>query len=203
MTSPACGEVREAIVAWLDGELTPAEATRVAEHLDACEACAAERAAHEAAWKALDSLEPVAARPGWLQEVEREILAAPAPGGVLLRFPIWAAAAAAAVLLAVGLALFAGPTPTGGAVAVQPGPEAPVVQPGTETGTDLSETELATGPEGGTLSTDELALVLPPEDVEMVRDLEVLVMLAELEDADLLESLDILVELDEEEFDES
>jgi anti-sigma factor RsiW len=51
-----CDEVRERLVAWDDGELSPGEATQVGEHVRGCRACAARG-------EALRSVTPVA--PQW------------------------------------------------------------------------------------------------------------------------------------------
>ena len=197
MTRPPCKEFQESIVALADGELPEAETQRLEEHLAGCAPCAAELEAHRATWQALELLEGIAARPGWLEAVEREVRA-PARGR-LVRFPRWVAAAAAALLVGAGLALYAGGAP--GAVA--PRGAGPEIAAPRDADPDASAPDGLAFEDLEGLSAEELAGLLPPEDAELVRDLEVLVLLAELEDADLAEDIDVLWGLDEEELDES
>lgn len=103
---PWCGHIRRELPALLDGELSEDEARPVREHLATCAACEAERRglARTDAALALWTLPPFAAN------LARRV-APPRPArGRLYR--IAAAAAAAGVLLAAGVALFtSGPSP--------------------------------------------------------------------------------------------
>lgn len=97
------------VVAWCDDELAPADARRVASHCAACADCA--RAADRlrrsaAALAALPRLQPSA------HFADRVVAAARAQGAVaprrrVVRFPRWAQAAAAAVVVAVAGTWFA------------------------------------------------------------------------------------------------
>lgn len=99
-----CADVQDDLVAYLDGELVRARRGEVAVHLTACAVCAAERQALVATHAALDELEGIEARPGWLDEVEAAIVE---PAGELIQIRVWTrytVAAAAAVLVTLGLA---------------------------------------------------------------------------------------------------
>lgn len=61
------GHPGDLLSAWLDGELTPAEAAAVAVHLEGCPACAAERDEVATARSAVRSLPTITAPPGVLR----------------------------------------------------------------------------------------------------------------------------------------
>lgn len=61
------GHAGDLLSAWLDGELTPAEATEVATHVDGCAACGAERDQVEASRMAVRSLPSLEAPAGVLR----------------------------------------------------------------------------------------------------------------------------------------
>ncbi len=99
----ACDEFRELISARIDGELTPGEARRLDEHLEACEACRTELAETERVWSALEAMGDPAVPAGLADRVYAR--AAGARRRVrLLGVPRWGyavAAVAAALAIAV------------------------------------------------------------------------------------------------------
>ncbi len=271
---PDCARTRTDLVAFLDGELPPGEAQPVEAHLAACGACRAERQALAASWDLLDELAPVAARPGGLEEVERSILP-PAQGRLLRWRPVrpgvvaWAAAAAA-LLLALGVSWAALRAPQEPSVAIQPDAPAPRLTPSAaperaprrtpaeeqpaleaprrivddvppsrapqqeaddgaqndgaqddgaqddvQTWDEVLLDAPAAGEEGEDvleepIGDEELEEVLdaalaaggaelPPEDLDVVRNLELLVLLEAGETLDVIETLDLLEQLEEEE----
>lgn len=249
---PDCLAALGELVAFLDGELAPAQAEAVAAHLAGCASCGAERRALDATWAALDLLTPLEARPAWTEQVERAALGGErAKAGRLVRFGGWraVAAVAAAGLLAAGLAWLATrPAPEASPVALRPDAPAPrprpveppeVVPPRPEP-EDVDELpevdpphlalELEVDDEGweeeeelgpDELSDEELDALaevfdaelpaalpdelagLAPEELEVIRNLELLVLLEEGGELDVLEALDLLEQLEEEELDES
>jgi len=104
--SDSTRHVTEHLTAYVDGELSDIEQASVAEHLQRCEACAAEHALLASSLAALGELPPVEPSPG----LRRQVLAAveaPPPGLIVrlrallspkLLVPASAALAAAAVL---------------------------------------------------------------------------------------------------------
>ncbi|HEY5578970.1 MAG TPA: zf-HC2 domain-containing protein [Acidimicrobiia bacterium] len=104
----------EMLSAFLDGELTHDEERRVTEHLGSCEFCAEELAdLHQA--RALVRSLPILDTPG-------RLLHRPDDGKVvpLYRRPrAWAAAAAAALVILVGLATVLAPSPAGVQVPIE------------------------------------------------------------------------------------
>ncbi|MCU0724292.1 MAG: zf-HC2 domain-containing protein [Planctomycetes bacterium] len=96
---PWCGHIRRELTAFVDGELTEAEARPVREHLATCAACAAESRALERTGDALRAWKLPSMRIGLAR-----LFAPPRARGRLLRFA--AALAAACLLLAVGIAFF-------------------------------------------------------------------------------------------------
>ena len=103
-----CTEVRENMAALLDGELDGAPRRAMDEHLAVCAPCAAERRAQAAAWRLLDLAGPSSLPAGFTEKVVARARAeGDSPGSNLLRLVPLPAAAAAAVILAVGgVALF-------------------------------------------------------------------------------------------------
>lgn len=102
-----CTEVREDLIAWLDGELDVRQAARLGEHLDGCAACRAIAEQHRAVWRLLDHDADVPVAPGFVARVlERLGLARRPAGRTAPAFRgVWIAAAAALllVLLPIGL----------------------------------------------------------------------------------------------------
>src|SRR5262245_40404712 len=96
-TTPICAPIRDDLVAFLDAELPASRALEVERHLASCAACQGERRGLERAWSALDQLEGLPARPGWLDEVEQRIYSEP---GQIVAFPTWRRRA---LLVAAGL----------------------------------------------------------------------------------------------------
>ncbi len=98
-----CNEIRENLAAYLDGEIDGAPRRALDDHLSACAACAAEKAAQAAAWRLLD-LAGAAAVPGdfTARVLSRARAEGASPRPRLLRLPLPAAAAAAALLLVSG-----------------------------------------------------------------------------------------------------
>lgn len=120
MTCPALPP--EDLVAFLDGELPPADAGRAAAHVAACAACSREAAQLRRSAELLRLLPGLPPSPGFAERVTGAVLASsrssddgapgtgPAssaespsgrPAGRLLRLPRWVAAAAALVVAAV------------------------------------------------------------------------------------------------------
>ncbi len=93
--------------AFLDGEVTPEENTRLAEHLDSCEPCRRELESLTVARAALRSLIVLDPPPGLLPREDAPVVP------LRPRAPVWAAAAAAAILaLFVGIATLIAPPTT-------------------------------------------------------------------------------------------
>lgn len=248
-SDPECLAALGELVAFLDGELAPAEAEAVAAHLARCASCGAERRALEATWAALDVLTPLEPRPAWTERVERAALRGEPRRSAarLVRRGGWRAAAAlaAALPLAAGLGWLATrPGPEAGAVTLRPDAPAPRTAPAAspEVVPPRSESERAEGrheveprspaldlePVGDEeaweeelgpdeLSDEELEALdaelplappgelagLAPEELDVIRNLELLVLLEAGEELDVLEALDLLEQLEEEELDES
>lgn len=93
----------ELLSAYLDGELSPDEATWVVGHLERCAACRLDLADVQSARAAIRAL-PVLDAPGWLRAPEKH------PRRRRQRTPV-AAAAAALLALAVGLSALFAPSP--------------------------------------------------------------------------------------------
>ena len=72
-----CAELRPRIVAFLDGELTDAEAATVASHLEACDECRAERQVIVATRELLGEIPAPAPAPDAWKRLRREIRPAP------------------------------------------------------------------------------------------------------------------------------
>lgn len=138
-----CERARGRLSAWLDGELTPAAAEALEEHLAACPGCAAERerlAAVRDAFRSLTPAAPPADLAGAVLERIREETGADAgPASRTAapshrRWPRWATPArtaaalalAAAGLGALWLALAPGETPAGPVVAEAAGSPSPL-----------------------------------------------------------------------------
>ena len=100
-----CQEFHDDLVAFVDGELSSERRTEVQLHLAACAECQAERSELVRSFEALDQLKGMSPRAGWLQEVERSILATE-PAGRVVRFP--ARMVGIVVALAASIALAAG-----------------------------------------------------------------------------------------------
>lgn len=207
-------DLREDLVALLDGALEPPRQAEVEAHLAACASCEAERAALALAWQRLDALPGLSLRPGLLAEVEAAVLAsepATAPTLKLLSggaapslargagLRRWLAAAAAALLVAgAGLVTMTGrPGPTPGDQALRPDRPAPqttdaptVVVPTTEVPT----TETAPVREPSTTQTPTVEPHVRPPSIEPGVD-----PLAALpaEERDLVMNLELLRDLEE------
>ncbi len=98
-----CGEIREELAAYLDGEIEGAARRAVDDHLSGCAACSKERDALAAAWRLLEIAPPPAVPEGFDARVLARVRSGgPAPRARILGMPIPAAAAAAAVVIAVG-----------------------------------------------------------------------------------------------------
>lgn len=95
----------ELLSAYLDGEVSPAERTRVTSHIADCSLCQAELADLHSARSALRSL-PMLDLPDGLIDLDSNVVP-------LVRRPrVWAAAAAAVVAGFIGVATFIAPEPT-------------------------------------------------------------------------------------------
>jgi anti-sigma factor RsiW len=99
-----CEEVKTRLTAYLDGELSVAEADAVREHLSACEQCAAEYKALAATWEALlvdeDAAPPAGFRKEFWQKVEAEQKHAEPSRPVFRRLLKWSPAMAAGFTVA-------------------------------------------------------------------------------------------------------
>jgi anti-sigma factor RsiW len=168
-----CNEILENLSAYQDGELGPAEAAAVDAHLASCESCRRRLADYEKVWELLGDSKLLEPGPGFTEAV---LDRASARGFAAVRRPaFWIpAAAAAAVLAAVGLFFLAstgGPGP-----AVPPAPVAPAEAPA------VSDPVLA---------EVESAVRADPELLEILENLDA------LEQIELLENLPVLEHLDE------
>lgn len=99
-----CAELAPRIVAFLDGELTDAEAATVASHLEACDACRAQRRAIVATRRLLGEIPAPAPDPDAWKRIRREIRPTPRVARAWnAPIPMWAAGSVAAGFL--GLAV--------------------------------------------------------------------------------------------------
>lgn len=203
-----CKDLREDLVAFVDGELSPERADAVQAHVLGCAACAAEVEAHRAVWDVLGVIDddaPLALpEAAWLDGIEAQVRRKGRP------VVLWRWVAAAAVMaLAVGLGIGSAVSPGGsGAVAVHPSGPAPN-RPATPTTTvtPASPSPASPSPRTQPDSTRDPAPVEDPyaglsaEEIAVVENLDVLVYLQTAEDAEVLENLDLLEDLDELELD--
>ncbi len=96
MTRTTCEELADKIVDYVDGELPPPEAQSVDRHLAECDCC---RQTAEALRRSLDLAKVL-----WSDNLAEPVAAAPAGHGrILPRWSFYPLAAAAGILLAVGL----------------------------------------------------------------------------------------------------
>lgn len=102
------GHPGELLSAFLDGELTPEERVSVLAHLEGCPACRTELADLQTARSMVRSL-PTVDVPAWVMvEPERP----PRPADRRHKPATWAAAAAAVIVLLIGIATFVAPQPS-------------------------------------------------------------------------------------------
>ena len=101
--SPCNGLDRDALVAWLYDDCEPAEHERVAAHLAVCGRCAAEVESLRSLRGSLEAWDAPALPSGIRVVSERDARRVPWPQFALR--PVWGLAAAAGVLLGVGLAI--------------------------------------------------------------------------------------------------
>src|SRR5436309_2048887 len=100
----SCAEALDLLEPYLDGDLPPGEADRVRRHLEACPACAAERALAARIQSELRALPQPDCPPEVIERVRRAGRGEVVPFPSRERAPRWriAAAAAAVIALAVG-----------------------------------------------------------------------------------------------------
>jgi anti-sigma factor RsiW len=113
---PVEGDPFEVLVAWLDGELNAADASRVAAHVDACAACRREAALLRESGELLARLPDVAPTPGFEARVvaaaRRSDVVTASRGRLVFLRPRIAAAAAVLVGVAAGVWWLAPSAPT-------------------------------------------------------------------------------------------
>ncbi|MHC5019465.1 MAG: anti-sigma factor family protein [Planctomycetota bacterium] len=104
-----CAELRPRIVAFLDGELSDAAAATVASHLEACDACRAERATIVATRELLGELPAPAPAPDAWKRIRREIRPTPRVARAWnAPIPMWAVGSMAAGFLGLAVLFNAG-----------------------------------------------------------------------------------------------
>lgn len=98
-----CPNVREDLVAYLDGELPALRAAELEEHLRLCPPCRALAEEHREVWRLLDHAEPVRIPDGFVSRVLLRVRGARASSGApLLRVGVsWLAAAAVLLLVLI------------------------------------------------------------------------------------------------------
>ena len=101
--SPCGGLDRDALVAWLYDECSPEEQERVEAHLAVCGRCAAEVESFQSLRGSLETWDVPATPPGMRVVSERDALRGPWWSFALR--PAWGLAAAAGVVVGIGLAL--------------------------------------------------------------------------------------------------
>lgn len=96
-----CTDIRDDLVAYLDGELDPRQATLIQEHLADCSECRSIGDQHRQVWQLLDHYPPVPAPAGFLDRILARVRLSRGPVRVpgLRMGGLWIAAAA--VLLVV------------------------------------------------------------------------------------------------------
>jgi anti-sigma factor RsiW len=105
--APSCDRVAELVEAYVDGDLAPPAQARIANHAAACPRCAAQVALAERIRAQLHGLPRLDAPPGVIAGIKAEAGAdrRERAAGPRWRRPLWAALAAAVLLVAVAVSL--------------------------------------------------------------------------------------------------